>query len=1103
MIGAASSLDADAVEAAKATPTPDDALGLLNFFNEAPQDPINGRPCTAGADKEDIVREQMDEFRRDAARRRWEHARTLMDKRSTATVIEPPQPLYRKLSLPARTRIEVAQSGAEDRPETLPARCLDATLGPPVEHEPLGPIPKWIRYAPDAMAPANRPYVVRSTRVYTYGVDDDDDTTARCADDLRFTACFESGNLLSATRLFRSCPIDEAHATVDVPLVVDHEYDLQMHPDLKTVGNTQWYFFEVSNVESGTLYRFNVTNFAKSDSLYLEGMQPLLYSSKGAANGVGWRRAGSVICYSRNPPDVDRQQVADWYAAVGKDESDVDDSESSASGSASDGSDDEQTSPVVPAHRQQGHAGGTHTMSFDIEFEHDDDVVYMAYSHPYTYTDLQKYLAELASNPKTQHTCTRKTLCKTIAGNCCDLLTITAPPYVKPRLDGEDQGNEHEELTIHTRRLLVVSARVHPGESNSSWIMHGILDFLTSHHPAAVVLRKHFVFKIVPMLNPDGVINGNYRCSLSGQDLNRQWHMPCRNVHPTIAAFKHLMQAYQSRDESRIALFCDLHGHSRAQGLFLYGILSNADKQQRGRRSKPPTTFKLAVELAVKNSKDFEKTEDVPQSSQALDDTRCGETGDESDPTAQSSQARTKPKKTFPAGDPRLFPIMLAKRTNGIFTKKKTSFKLGRGKSCTARAVTCRELGVRRSYTLEVSFCGGVGGVYQESQFATKDLMHMGRQWCLALVDFFGLNEEVVTMVKLSKIASTGSLKVPPSDATTTTSAALGDTVKASARVDACSTEPTGSGAIGHTPLKSAPEASKVKARHRTGTSSGKRPQRPRTSLGVPSRQGTVEHDITDDGQLVPPGNQVEHHRLEASGTVTQLSKEMRANGLDIKAFSAMARQAEQVRCCDCGRISRSLQLLKDTAGLTLDSPDLWDAVHDIHQDSDAEDGGPKSASARAPSTRSRSIPSDSTTKKQKAVHSSNRSQSSSADKGAALRHFGTRRQSSHGRHRASSARPSHAEASRGHDAAGWKTTKQVSKELPRLAGDTPDSRYDVGGSGCDASPEETRPVEHAPSRPPTCVSRRCSPRHSRQRGHAEASDCADTPPPDFVKYVA
>jgi murein tripeptide amidase MpaA len=60
------------------------------------------------------------------------------------------------------------------------------------------------------------------------------------------------------------------------------------------------------------------------------------------------------------------------------------------------------------------------------------------------------------------------------------------------------------------------SARVHPGESNASWMMHGIIDFLTSDNAVAVALRRRFLFRIVPMLNPDGVINGNYRCSLSG-----------------------------------------------------------------------------------------------------------------------------------------------------------------------------------------------------------------------------------------------------------------------------------------------------------------------------------------------------------------------------------------------------------------------------------------------------------------------------------------------------------------------------------------------------------------------------------------------------------
>jgi murein tripeptide amidase MpaA len=36
------------------------------------------------------------------------------------------------------------------------------------------------------------------------------------------------------------------------------------------------------------------------------------------------------------------------------------------------------------------------------------------------------------------------------------------------------------------------------------------------------------------MLNPDGVIVGNYRTSMSGHDLNRKFDSPDINLHPTI-----------------------------------------------------------------------------------------------------------------------------------------------------------------------------------------------------------------------------------------------------------------------------------------------------------------------------------------------------------------------------------------------------------------------------------------------------------------------------------------------------------------------------------------------------------------------------------------
>lgn len=93
---------------------------------------------------------------------------------------------------------------------------------------------------------------------------------------------------------------------------------------------------------------------------------------------------------------------------------------------------------------------------------------------------------------------------RTLAGNRCEYITIT----------------NKEKTIVKDRNLqkkgVFISARVHPGESNSSWMMKGIIDFLVSSEPEAILLRDNFVFKIVPMLNPDGVINGNYRCSLVG-----------------------------------------------------------------------------------------------------------------------------------------------------------------------------------------------------------------------------------------------------------------------------------------------------------------------------------------------------------------------------------------------------------------------------------------------------------------------------------------------------------------------------------------------------------------------------------------------------------
>jgi murein tripeptide amidase MpaA len=54
--------------------------------------------------------------------------------------------------------------------------------------------------------------------------------------------------------------------------------------------------------------------------------------------------------------------------------------------------------------------------------------------------------------------------------------------------------------------IIFLSARVHPGETPSSYAIRGLIKFLLSSKDIrAQTLRDNFVFKIVPMINPDGV----------------------------------------------------------------------------------------------------------------------------------------------------------------------------------------------------------------------------------------------------------------------------------------------------------------------------------------------------------------------------------------------------------------------------------------------------------------------------------------------------------------------------------------------------------------------------------------------------------------------
>ncbi|XP_064927499.1 cytosolic carboxypeptidase 6 isoform X4 [Columba livia] len=212
-----------------------------------------------------------------------------------------------------------------------------------------------------------------------------------------------------------------------------------------------------------------------------------------------------------------------------------------------------------PDHRKN------YVMSFAFCFDREADTYQFAYCYPYTYTRLQHYLDSLQRRSM-GYFC-RELLALSVQKRRLDLLTITSPENLCP---GAEQ------------KVVFITARVHPGETPSSFVCQGIIDFLVSQHPIAKVLRDNLVFKIAPMLNPDGVYLGNYRCSLMGFDLNRHWANPSPWAHPTLHGVKQLIIEMYNNPKINLEFYIDIHAHSTMMNGFMYGnIFEDEERFQR------------------------------------------------------------------------------------------------------------------------------------------------------------------------------------------------------------------------------------------------------------------------------------------------------------------------------------------------------------------------------------------------------------------------------------------------------------------------------------------------------------------------------------------
>jgi len=102
---------------------------------------------------------------------------------------------------------------------------------------------------------------------------------------------------------------------------------------------------------------------------------------------------------------------------------------------------------------------------------------------------------------------------------------------------------KRRELSIkHKKKAVIyIQARLHAAETHGSLIMQHLMHEITSNCEKYEKILNNYVIKLLPMLNPDGVVIGNSRSSLAGVDLNRRWSDPNPTMHPEIYFIKYHM----------------------------------------------------------------------------------------------------------------------------------------------------------------------------------------------------------------------------------------------------------------------------------------------------------------------------------------------------------------------------------------------------------------------------------------------------------------------------------------------------------------------------------------------------------------------------------
>ena len=107
--------------------------------------------------------------------------------------------------------------------------------------------------------------------------------------------------------------------------------------------------------------------------------------------------------------------------------------------------------------------------------------------------------------------------------------------------------------------VLLLVGRQHPPEVSGAFAFFTFLETLLADSELAAQFRERFQIIAIPLLNPDGVLGGNWRHNLGSTDLNRDWGI---FKQPETRLVGELLDSLDA-EGSRVRVFLDFHSTDR------------------------------------------------------------------------------------------------------------------------------------------------------------------------------------------------------------------------------------------------------------------------------------------------------------------------------------------------------------------------------------------------------------------------------------------------------------------------------------------------------------------------------------------------------------